>query len=291
MTATGGVDGIRRVSIVGAGVMGSGIAELAAGHGLDVVLVARDQDRARQARERIEARVRRLTDRGTLVPARGEELLARIDASSNGVEATRGADVVIEAVPEVVDVKRRVFAALDRALAPTALLASTTSTIPITLLAQATARPDRVLGMHFFNPAPVVEGVELVRGAATSDETLARGMAFARKLGRTPVVARDRTGFITSRLIHPYLNEAAHAVMDGNAPVDVDAAMVRCLRMPMGPCALMDLIGIDVILACLESLQHEYGERFMPAPLLRHMVAAGHLGRKSGRGFHDYSSS
>jgi len=233
--ATGGVDGFRRVSIVGAGVMGSGIAELAAGHGLDVVLVARDQDRARQARERIEARVRRLTDRGTLVPARGEELLARIDASSNGVEATRGADVVIEAVPEVVDVTRRVFAALDRALAPTALLASTTSTIPITLLAQATARPDRVLGMHFFNPAPVVEGVELVRGAATSDETLARGMAFARKLGRTPVVARDRTGFITSRLIHPYLNEAAHAVMDGNAPVDVDAAMVHCLRMPMGP--------------------------------------------------------
>ena len=280
--------GIRRVSIVGAGIMGTGIAELVAGHGVDVVLVARDHDRARQAREHIEARVRRLTDRGVIAPARGEAMLERIAASGDGVAVTRGADLVIEAVPEVLEVKRRVFEALDRALEPPAVLASTTSTIPITLLAKATARPERVLGMHFFNPAPVVEGVELVRGEATSDETLARGMAFARKLGRTPVVARDRTGFITSRLIHPYLNEAAHAVMDGNAPEDVDKAMVHCLRMPMGPCALMDLIGIDVILACLDSLQHEYGERFTPAPLLRDMVEAGHLGRKTGRGFHDY---
>jgi 3-hydroxybutyryl-CoA dehydrogenase len=289
MTATAVTDRIQRMAIVGAGVMGTGIAELAAGRGLDVLLVARDRDRARDALERIEARVRRRTGRGALTVADGDTLLANISSSGDGAEAVRDADLVIEAVPEVVEVKRRVFAVLDRTLAPEVILASTTSTIPITLLATATARPERVLGMHFFNPAPVVEGVELVRGEATSEDTLAQGLAFVRRLGLKPVVALDRTGFITSRLIHPYLNEAAHAVMDGNAPADVDAAMVHCLRMPMGPCALMDLIGIDVVLACLESLQREYGERFAPAPLLRDMAGAGHLGRKTGRGFHDYT--
>jgi len=280
--------GIQRVAIVGAGVMGTGIAELIAGCGLEVLLVARDREGALRARERIEAHVQRREGRGALTAGERDALLARITASSDGTAAVRDADLVIEAVPEVVEVKRRVFEALDRALAPGAVLATTTSTIPISLLASATARPERVLGMHFFNPAPVVEGVEVVRGEATSDETLALGMAFARRLGRTPVVARDRTGFITSRLIHPYLNEAAHAVMDGNAPADVDAAMVHCLRMPMGPCALMDLIGIDVVLACLQSLRREYGERYAPAPVLEYMVDAGHLGRKSGRGFHVY---
>jgi 3-hydroxybutyryl-CoA dehydrogenase len=289
MTATPGAARIRRMAIVGAGVMGTGIAELAAAHGLEVLLVARDRDRALRALALIQARVRRRTGRGTLTTADGEALLACITSSGEGAEAVRDADLVIEAVPEVVEVKRRVLEALDRTLPRVAVLASTTSTIPISLLATATGRPERVLGMHFFNPAPVVEGVELVRGEATSEETLALGLAFVRRLGLKPVVARDRTGFITSRLIHPYLNEAAHAVMDGNAPADVDAAMVHCLRMPMGPCALMDLIGIDVVLACLESLQREYGERFVPAPLLRDMVGAGHLGRKTGRGFHVYA--
>ena len=227
MPASADTGRIGRVAIVGAGVMGTGIAELAAAHGLEVLLVDRDRERARHARARIEARVRRLTERGVLSAAAGEAMLARIEGSGDGVESVREADVVIEAVPEALDVKRRVFEELDRVLAPNAVLASTTSTIPISLLAAATARPERVLGLHFFNPAPVVEGVEVVPGASTSQETLALGLALARRLGKKPVVARDRTGFVTSRLIHPYLNEAAYAVMDGNAPRDVDAAIKK----------------------------------------------------------------
>ena len=281
------VDRIRRVGVAGTGVMGTGIAQVLAQHGFTVVLVGRDRTCASQAHRRIEATVRRLADEGKVAPAGVDELVARI-RSEDGLEGLRDVDLVIEAVPEVVDLKRRVFSELDRRLPSHAVLASNTSTIPITLLAAATSRPSQVLGMHFFNPAPVIEGVELVRGRQTSDETLALGRAFIERLGKKPVVAQDYAGFITSRLINLYLNEAARSVMDGNSPPDVDAAMVHCLRMPMGPCALMDLVGIDVVLACLETLHQEFGERFQPAPLLRQMVRARHLGRKTGQGFYSH---
>ena len=281
------VDRIRRVGVVGTGVMGTGIAQVVARHGFTVVLVGRDRTHANQARRDIEATVRRLAGEGKLPTAGVDELLARI-RSEEGLEGLRDVDLVIEAVPEDVDLKQRVFSDLDRRVPSDAVVASNTSTIPITLLAAAISRPSRVLGMHFFNPAPVIEGVELVRGRLTSDETLTLGRAFVERLGKKPVVARDFAGFITSRLINLYLNEAARSVMDGNSPADVDAAMVHCLRMPMGPCALMDLIGIDVVLGCLETLHQEFGERFQPAPLLRQMARAGQLGRKTAQGFYSY---
>jgi 3-hydroxybutyryl-CoA dehydrogenase len=182
----------------------------------------------------------------------------------------------------------KIFKDVDKLAPDYAILASNTSSLPITAIAAATKRPHQVVGMHFMNPVPIMKGVELIRGRVTSQETIDSAVDFTKSINKVPVVAQDYAGFITSRILNAYLNEAAYTVMDGNTPKDVDDAMVYCTNMPQGPCALMDLVGIDVIVFVLGILEDEFGPKFKSAPLLRQMVRAGHLGRKTGQGFYTY---
>lgn len=280
---------VRTVGIVGCGLMGSGIAEVVARAGAEVIFVEASEDLVTRGRERIEASVGRAVERGKITPQERTEALARIRGVLD-LPALGDVDLVIEATTEDVDAKFDVFRRLGEQTRPEIVLASNTSSIPIVDLAAASGRPDRVIGMHFFNPPPVMRLLEIIPAITTSDETneLARG--FGERLGKTCVRSADRAGFIVNRLLIPYLNSAARLLDEGTASrEDVDAAITLGLGHPMGPLALMDLIGIDTIVFIAEVLHREFAEpQYAPAPLLRRMVAAGRLGRKSGRGFYDY---
>ncbi len=280
---------IESVAVVGAGTMGNGIAHVCALAGLQVILVDADPDALKGALARIGGNMSRQVAKGRLDAAGRERALARIqgDGSLAGAAA---ADLVIEAVPEVAELKGRIFRELD-ALAPAhAILASNTSSISITGIAARTERPERVIGMHFMNPVPVMRLVEIVRGLRTSSATVAAVVGLARALGKTPVEARDFPGFVSNRILMPMINEAVFALMEGVADAEsIDAVMTLGMNHPMGPLALADLIGLDTCLNILEVLHREIGDdRYRPCPLLRQHVAAGWLGRKTGRGFHSY---
>lgn len=280
---------VRTVGIVGCGLMGSGIAEVVARAGAEVIFVEASEDLVTRGRERIEASLGRAVERGKITPQERTEALARIRGVLD-LPALGDVDLVIEATTEDVDAKFDVFRRLGEQTRPEIVLASNTSSIPIVDLAAASGRPDRVIGMHFFNPPPVMRLLEIIPAITTSDETneLARG--FGERLGKTCVRSADRAGFIVNRLLIPYLNSAARLLDEGTASrEDVDAAITLGLGHPMGPLALMDLIGIDTTVFIAEVLHREFAEpQYAPAPLLRRMVAAGRLGRKSGRGFYDY---
>jgi 3-hydroxybutyryl-CoA dehydrogenase len=272
------------VLVVGAGQMGGGIAQVVAASGRRVSL----HDAVPGAVERSLATMRRslekLAEKGGPDP---DEVLARVQPVDDLVEA----DLLIEAVVEDAAVKEDVFRRADEVLPPEAILASNTSSIPITSLGAATGRPDRVVGMHFFNPVPVLKLVELVRGLETSDETAAAIAELARDLGKTPAEARDFPGFVSNRILMPFINEAAYALLEGVAePEAIDTIAKLGFAHPMGPLALADLIGLDTCVAIMEVLHEGLGDpRFSPCPLLRQYVQAGRLGRKSGRGFYVYS--
>ena len=280
---------LRTIVVVGAGQMGRGIAQVAAQSGFTVLLHDEKKSALDAALKHIDDHLERQVEKGRLAPAARAETVARLRPVT-GTEAFAAADFVIEAISESLALKERLFETLDGTCGPGVILASNTSSLSITRLAAATRRPTRVIGMHFMNPVPVMELVEIVAGQATSEETIETTRTLAKTLGKTAVLAQDYPGFISNRVLMPMINEAIFALHEGvGSREDIDTVMRLGMRHPMGPLALADFIGLDTCLAILEILHAGFGDpKYRPCPLLRRMVDAGRLGRKSGRGFYDY---
>jgi 3-hydroxybutyryl-CoA dehydrogenase len=279
--------GFEKIQVVGAGQMGSGIAQVAAQAGLAVHLADVDEPALRKGLEMMEKNLSRSVEKERISREEMDETLGRIES---GTEYAADADLAIEAVVERIEVKAEVFRALDERLGEDAILASNTSSISITELAATTGRPERFIGMHFFNPVPLMKLVEIVRGLETADETSQAVHELAGRLGKEPVEVNDFPGFVSNRILMPMINEAVYCVMEGVAgPDEVDAVMKLGMNHPMGPLALADLIGLDTCLHIMEVLHKGFGDtKYRPCPLLRRYVAAGRLGRKSERGFYEY---
>lgn len=278
-----------RIAVVGAGQMGNGIAHVFAAQGFPVSMIDVSADALARGKATIEKNLDRQVKKGTIDAAARDAALARVTLHEQ-LDAAGDASLIVEAATERRDLKFRLFADLDRLASDHAIVASNTSSISITSLAAQTKRPDRIIGMHFMNPVPVMPLVEVIRGLATSDDTTARVMALARTLGKTPVEVNDAPGFVSNRVLMPMINEAVFCLMEGvGTPEAIDTVMKLGMNHPMGPLALADLIGLDTCLAILEVLQSELGDdKYRPCPLLRKYVAAGWLGRKAGRGFYRY---
>ncbi|MFL5737112.1 MAG: 3-hydroxyacyl-CoA dehydrogenase family protein [Actinomycetota bacterium] len=280
---------VRTVGIVGAGIMGSGIAEVAARAGADVLLIEQNDELLERGRGRVESSLAKAVERGKLSAEERDAVLARVRGASDLSELSV-ADLVIEAATEDIDAKLEVFRRLDEITRPEVVLASNTSSLPIGTLASATERPPQVVGMHFFNPAPVMALVEVIASDETSEETFALAQGFAERLGKTTVRSKDRAGFIVNRLLVPYLNSAVRLLDDGVATrEDIDTAIELGLRHPMGALRLIDEIGLDTTMHVGNVLFEAFGEPTdAPPELLKRLVADGRLGRKSGSGFYDY---
>jgi 3-hydroxybutyryl-CoA dehydrogenase len=278
-----------RIAVIGAGQMGNGIAHVFAQAGFDVVMIDVAQSALDKGRATISKNLDRQVKKGTISQADHGVILGRVTTATS-TDAVAGAALVIEAATENRDLKFKIFADLDAKADKGAVLASNTSSISITEIAARTKRPELVIGMHFMNPVPVMELVEIIRGLATSDETTQRVVGWSRSVGKTPVEVNDFPGFVANRILMPMINEAVYCVMEGvGTPEAIDTVMKLGMRHPMGPLELADFIGLDTCLAILEVLHDGLGDpKYRPSPLLRKYVAAGWLGRKSGRGFYTY---
>jgi 3-hydroxybutyryl-CoA dehydrogenase len=283
---------IQTIGIVGAGTMGHGIAQVAAQSGYDVILVDVVPEALARGVAQIGKGLGRLVEKGKLDAAAREQALARVKPAGD-LAALAAAELVVEAVVERQDVKEKVLAELDRTCSPETILATNTSSISITRLAAATRRPEKVIGMHFMNPVPLMQLIEVIRGLATSQETYDAVEAASRKMGKTPVEVHDAPGFVSNRVLMPMINEAIFCLYEGVGKAEaVDAVMKMGMNHPMGPLALADLIGLDVCLDILRVLSDGFGDpKYRPCPLLVKMVDAGYLGRKSGRGFYTYGGN
>ncbi|HEV8381562.1 MAG TPA: 3-hydroxybutyryl-CoA dehydrogenase [Gemmatimonadales bacterium] len=278
-----------RVAVVGAGTMGNGIAHVFAQHGWATTLIDVASDPLARALNTIQTNIDRLVKKGAVSREQGAETIGRIQTSTS-FETVKDAELVVEAATENPEIKFQIFEDLDRLAPSGTILASNTSSISITQIAAQTKRPAQVIGMHFMNPVPMMNLVEVIRGKNTSNETVKKTVAIVEVLKKTPVVVNDSPGFVSNRVLMPMINEAILCVQEGVATPDaVDQVMKLGMNHPIGPLALADLIGLDVCLAILEVLQEGFGDpKYRPAPLLREMVAAGQLGRKSGQGFYAY---
>ena len=279
-----------RIAVVGAGQMGNGIAHVFAQSGFKVVMIDVSQDALDKGRATIAKNIERQVKKGTIPPDEQVQVLSRIDLSMD-LDSIADASLIVEAASEDSGLKFRIFTDVDRIAKPDAVLATNTSSISITEIARRTSRPDKVVGMHFMNPVPVMKLVEIIRGLATSDETTEYVTDLSLRLGKMPVEVNDFPGFVSNRVLMPMINEAVYCLMEGvGEPEAIDQVMTLGMNHPMGPLALADLIGLDTCVAILEVLRDGLGNpKYAPCPLLRKYVAAGWLGRKSGRGFYTYS--
>jgi len=283
-------DEVKKVAVIGCGIMGSGIVEVVARSGADVTFVEISDEKVERGRKTVEKSTQKAVEKGKLSEEDRRAILDRITGTTDIADAA-DADLVIEAATEDLPTKIEVFAKLEELTRAEVVLATNTSSLPIAELAAATERPDRILGMHFFNPPPIMKLLELVQGLETSEETIEFARAYGERLGKTTVLSKDRAGFIVNFLLVPYMNSAVSLVEQGFATrEDIDTAVTLGLGHPMGPLTLLDLVGLDTALYISNVLYDEFKDPLYAAPtLLKRMVAAGYLGRKSGRGFYDYS--
>lgn len=280
---------MKKIGVLGTGTMGAGIIQVLAQNGFEVVLRARRQTSVDKGIATVEKNLERLVSKERITAQEKEEVMGRIQGSTN-IEIIKDADLVIEAATENMESKKALFAELDTLCKPDTIIATNTSSLSITEIGAATNRPDKIIGMHFFNPVPMMKLVEIIKGLATSDETRDTIVELAKTLGKTPVEVEEAPGFVVNRVLIPMINEAIGILADGVAKAeDIDEAMKLGANHPIGPLALGDLIGLDVCLAIMEVLYTEFGDsKYRPHPLLRKMVRAGKLGRKTGVGFFDY---
>jgi len=279
---------IQHIAIIGSGIMGSGIAQVSAAAGFRVKVQDISGEALQRARSGIEFSLGKLASKGKMTEEQVEATLSNLVFCNELEQAVDESDLIVEAVFENLGIKREIFKKLNEIAGSDTILASNTSALPITEIAGATTRAAKCIGIHFMNPVPLMKGIEIIRGQLTSDETFEAARSYVLKLGKEPIEAVDYAGFIVSRLLDVLMNEAVKMVQEGNRPEDIDKAMELCAGHPMGPCRLLDLVGAEIAMHGMETMERDMGPAYKPHPLLKKRVLAGLLGKKSGKGFYDY---